>query len=85
MSRGIDVYLAKLSRLECQQAMTGKDERIGFRIPSEVKRALVQIARREGRSLAQICELLLRAGLTEYEKEGSTFLQRQLRMKDKSK
>ena len=56
--------------------MTDKDERIGFRISSEVKGVLLQIAKKEQRSLAQICELLLRGGIQEYEKEGSRYLNR---------
>ena len=56
--------------------MTAKDERIGFRVSSEVKGELSQIAKKEGRSLAQICELLLRGGIHEYEREGSKYLQR---------
>jgi hypothetical protein len=60
--------------LESPQLMTAKDERIGFRVSSEIKVALLRIARKEGRSLAQICELLLRGGINEYEKEGSSYL-----------
>lgn len=56
--------------------MTAKDERIGFRVPSDIKSALVEIAKREGRSLAQICELLLRGGIQAYEREGSKYLHR---------
>jgi hypothetical protein len=55
-----------------------KDERIGFRIPSEVKVALSQIAKKEGRSVAQICELFLKGGINEYEKEGPSYLHRLL-------
>jgi hypothetical protein len=58
--------------------MTAKDERIGFRVSSEIKTALLQIARKEGRSLAQVCELLLRGGINEYEREGSSYLHRLL-------
>ncbi len=66
--------------------MSAKDERIGFRVSNEVKVALVQIARKEGRSLAQICELLLRGGIVEYEKEGAAYLNRLLaRPKEKNK
>jgi hypothetical protein len=54
--------------------MSSKDERIGFRVSGEVKTALSQIAKREGRSLAQVCELLLKAGILEYEKEGSGYI-----------
>jgi len=53
-----------------------KDERIGFRIPAELKRTLSQIARREGRSLAQICEIFLRGAIASYKKEGTKYLQR---------
>jgi hypothetical protein len=45
-----------------------KDERIGFRLPREVKSELLRIAKLEGRSLAQICELFLRAGIGSYSK-----------------
>jgi hypothetical protein len=63
--------------------MTAKDERIGFRVSSEIKIALKQIASKEGRSLAQVCDLLLRGGINEYEKDGSRYLQRLLRDRDK--
>jgi hypothetical protein len=62
--------------LEFWQLMTAKDERIGFRVSSEIKVALLQIAKKEGRSLAQICELILRGGIHEYEREGSRYLHR---------
>ena len=65
-----------LNGLESAQVMTTKDERIGIRVPSETKDSLLQIARKEGRSLAQICEILLRAGIHSYEKEGAKYLQR---------
>jgi hypothetical protein len=72
--------------LESRQLMTAKDERIGFRVSSEIKVALLQIARKEGRSLAQVCELLLRGGINEYEKEGSSYLHRLLvRPKEKGR
>jgi hypothetical protein len=66
--------------------MTAKDERIGLRVSGEIKAALLQIAKREGRSLAQVCELLLRGGINEYEKEGPGYLHRLLtRAKDRGK
>ncbi len=72
--------------LESTQLMTAKDERIGFRVSSEIKVALLQIAKKEGRSLAQVCELLLKGGIHEYEREGSRYLHRSLeRTKEKSK
>jgi hypothetical protein len=58
--------------------MTAKDERIGFRVSRDIKGTLAQIAKKEGRSLAQICELFLRGGIQEYEKEGSSYFSRLL-------
>ena len=54
--------------------MSPKDERIGLRVSSEAKNALAQIAKKEGRSLAQICELFLKAGIQGYAKEGPNYL-----------
>jgi hypothetical protein len=53
-----------------------KDTQFTFRIPSDVKSDLGEIASSEGRSVAQICEAFLRAGIESYEKKGSSFLQR---------
>jgi len=53
-----------------------KDQRIGFRLPAELKRTVIQIARKEGRSLAQVCEIFLRGGVSSYKKEGPKYLQR---------
>ena len=53
-----------------------KDERIGFRVPKEIKTRIAQIAMKEGRSIAQICEILLVAGIGAYDKEGARFLRR---------
>ena len=75
-----------LNGLESAQVMTAKDERIGFRVSSEIKGALLQIAKKEGRSLAQVCELLLRGGIHDYEREGSRYLHRFIeRPKEKGK
>jgi len=60
-----------------------KDQRIGFRIPSELKRTLSEIASREGRSLAQLCEIFLRSGVLSYKKEGSKYVQRLLSRQSK--
>ena len=58
--------------------MATKDERIGLRLPREMKAELQNIAKKEGRSLAQVCELLLRGGILEYEKVGPDYLRRLL-------
>lgn len=59
-----------------------KDETIGVRVPAELKKILLQIARREGRSLAQICELFLKGGIDAYKREGAKYLQRVLSSSD---
>ena len=64
--------------------MAAKNERIGFRVSSGIKTVLSQIAKKEGRSVAQICDLFLRGGINEYEKEGGSYIHRLLgRSKDK--
>lgn len=63
-------------RSRIPEGMTAKDERIGFRVSTEIKGALLQIAKKEGRSLGQVCELLLKGGIHEYEREGSRYLHR---------
>jgi hypothetical protein len=66
--------------------MATKDERIGVRVPKEIKVALQNISKKEGRSLAQVCELLLKGGIGEYEREGPDYLRRLLtRPRDKSR
>jgi hypothetical protein len=55
-----------------------KDAPLAFRIPAELKQNLQKIAEREVRSISQICEILLRIGTEQYEKEGSKFLHRYL-------
>ena len=77
---------AGIKVLESPQLMTAKDERIGFRVSNEIKASLLHIAKKEGRSLAQVCELLLKGGIHGYEREGSRYLHRFVeRPKEKSK
>ena len=49
---------------------------LGIRINPELRTQLERIAQREERSMSQICEVLLRGGVTAYQKEGSKYLQR---------
>lgn len=51
-----------------------KDERLGFRVSGELKSALTEVAKAEGRSLGQVCELMLRAGIEAYAREGANYL-----------
>ncbi len=53
-----------------------KNERIGVRLPAEMKRTLTRIASKEGRSLAQVCEIFLKGGIASYRKEGPKYIQR---------
>jgi len=55
-----------------------KDSRVTFRVRSELKKSLETIAVKESRSVAQICEAFLRAGLIAYHKEGTRYLSRLL-------
>jgi hypothetical protein len=51
-----------------------KDSRITFRVASGVKKDLELIAKKENRSVAQICETFLRAGIIAYTKSGTKYL-----------
>ena len=52
-----------------------KNAPLAFRIPDELKNGLQQIARREARSVSQICEILLTIGVEAYKEEGPKYLQ----------
>jgi hypothetical protein len=56
--------------------MSAKDTRLTFRVASDLKRKLESVAASEGRSVAQICEAFLHAGLASYHKEGTKYVQR---------
>ena len=56
--------------------MTAKDMRLTFRVHSDLKKRLESVAASEGRSVAQICEAFLNAGLMKYEKEGTKYVQK---------
>ena len=53
-----------------------KEDRIGVRVSAELKRTLIQIAKNEGRSLAQVCEIFLKGGVWSYKEEGPKYIQR---------
>lgn len=53
-----------------------KDAPLAFRIPADLKKRLLKLARLEARSLSQICEMLLGIGVDEYDKEGHRYLQK---------
>lgn len=55
-----------------------KDTRLSFRVSSDLKELIEEIAANEGRSVAQICDAFLKTGLETYKKEGNKLLQRSL-------
>ena len=61
-----------------------KDTQFTLRIPSDLKARLKEIAATEGRSVAQICEALLRAGIENYKKKGFNFRRYQSSYKNES-
>jgi hypothetical protein len=62
--------------------MNPKDTRLSFRVRSELKEKLESVAASEGRSVAQICDAFLQAGLIAYGKEGAKYLRRFLARRD---
>jgi predicted transcriptional regulator len=58
--------------------MRNKNQQIGFRLPSDLKKELEQVAKREGRTLSQICEMFVAGGLEAYRREGTKYIQRLL-------
>jgi hypothetical protein len=61
-----------------------KDSPLAFRIPAELKKRLQEIANREARSISQVCEMLLRLGVEDYENKGSRYIQRLLSHRKRS-
>ncbi len=53
-----------------------KDAPLAFRIQADLKRKLLKLAKQESRSLSQICEMLLKIGVDEYDKDGHKYLQK---------
>jgi len=67
-----------LGALECGLSVMKKEDRIGVRVSAELKKTLIQIAKNEDRSLAQVCEIFLRDGALSYKEDGAKFFQRSL-------
>jgi predicted DNA-binding protein len=51
-----------------------KDDKLSFRVPSELKDQLKAIAAKEGRSVAQICQAFVKAGIELYDRKGADYL-----------
>jgi hypothetical protein len=56
--------------------MRTKTQQIGFRVSSKLKLELNQVAKSEGRTLSQICEIFVAGGLEAYRNEGPSYLHR---------
>jgi hypothetical protein len=56
--------------------MTAKDTRLTLRIHSVLKKELEGVANKESRSVAQVCEAFLQAGLSAYRKDGTKSIYR---------
>jgi hypothetical protein len=52
-----------------------KDAPLAFRIQADLKKRLLKLARRESRSVSQVCEMLLKIGVDEYDRQGQKYLQ----------
>lgn len=62
--------------------MSPKSAALSLRISSKLKQNLERVAASEGRSVAQVCEAFLQAGLMGYEKEDSKYVSRFLAIAD---
>ena len=49
---------------------------LAFRVSSDLKNEILEIAKSEARSISQVCELLLSGGVEVYKKQGPRFIQR---------
>jgi hypothetical protein len=66
----------KISQTCTRIRSMAKDAPLAFRISGELKRKLQEIAEDEGRSISQICELFLWAGVDYFEDHGPEFLRK---------
>jgi len=64
--------------------VTTKKNFLAFRVSTELRDEIREIADNEARSVSQVCELLLAEGVDIYKREGAKFIQR-LVAKQKSK
>jgi predicted DNA-binding protein len=55
-----------------------RDAPLAFRIPADLKKRLLKLAKLEARSLSQVCEMLLNIGVEEYENDGHKYMQKLL-------
>ncbi len=64
----------KNRQMVIQSLLMKKDTRLTFRVRADLKRKIEAIASREGRSVAQLCDIFLEGGVEQYRKQGSKFI-----------
>jgi hypothetical protein len=74
----VKTFVGKMKRFSYNDLVMKKDAPLAFRIPADLKKGLQELAKREARSISQVCEILLRLGVDAYEKEGPRYFQRLL-------
>lgn len=52
-----------------------KNAALSFRISQRLKEQLEEVALKEGRSLSQVCEVMLRGGVEAYKRDGIRYFQ----------
>lgn len=82
MQRELSIELLAERSLSRTIVSMKKDAPLAFRIPADLKKKLKRLSNQEARSLSQICELLLRIGVEEYDREGHRYLQKVLIRED---
>ena len=70
----LELFNNFLRRYSC--VVTTKKEFLAFRVSPALKGDIQEIAKKEARSISQICELLLVESVEAYRKEGPKFIQR---------
>ncbi len=64
--------------MQCYTGAMRKDDRLSFRISSDLKKEIEGIAKREGRTVAQVSEAFVRSGVDNYRKLGTRAIQKWL-------
>jgi hypothetical protein len=78
IQRGMSTEALAQASLSHTIASMRKDAPLAFRISADLKKKLQRVSKKEARSLSQICELLLRIGVEEYDQGGHRYLEKVL-------
>ena len=69
-------FVGRVRAFSYNRIQMRKDAPLAFRIQADLKKRLLKLAKLEERSLSQVCEMLLKIGVDEYDKEGHKYLQK---------